>query len=47
MLLARVGRNAEAKVWLTEVLTQLGRSPAHVRKAQVEWIAAAERVVRN
>ena len=29
-----------------EVLTQLRRSPAHVRKAQAEWIALAEKIVR-
>jgi hypothetical protein len=36
----------EAKAWLGEVLTQLRRSPAHVRKAQAEWIAMAEKIVR-
>ena len=29
-----------------EVLRQLRRSPAHVRKAQAEWIAIAEKIVR-
>jgi len=46
MLLARMGRQGEAKAWLTEVLRQLRRSPAHVRKAQAEWIAIAEKIVR-
>jgi hypothetical protein len=45
-LLARMGREAEAKAWLTDVLKQLRRSPAHVRKAQAEWIALAERTLR-
>jgi hypothetical protein len=46
MLLARMGREMEAKAWLTDVLKQLRRSPAHVRKAQAEWIALAERALR-
>ena len=46
MLLARLGRQGEAKAWLVEVLRQLRRSPAHVRKAQAEWIAIAEKIVR-
>ena len=46
MLLARMGRQGEAKAWLTDVLRQLRRSPAHVRKAQAEWIAIAEKIVR-
>ncbi len=46
VLLARVGREAEARVWLGEVLTQLRRAPAHVRKAQAEWIALAEQALR-
>jgi hypothetical protein len=47
LLLARAGREAEARTWLAEVLRQLRRSPAHVRKAQAEWIAAAEKLVRT
>jgi hypothetical protein len=46
VLLARMGREAESKAWLTDVLKQLRRSPAHVRKAQAEWIALAERALR-
>jgi hypothetical protein len=46
VLLARLGREGEAKAWLTEVLTQLRRAPTHVRQAQAEWIALAEKVVR-
>ena len=46
VLLARLGREGEAKAWLAEVLTQLRRAPAHVRKAQAEWITLAEKVVR-
>jgi hypothetical protein len=46
LLLERLGREAEAKAWLTEVVRQFRRSPAHVQKAQAEWIARAEKVVR-
>jgi hypothetical protein len=46
LLLARVGREGEARAWLNEVLGQLRRSPAHVREAQAEWIDLAEKVVR-
>jgi hypothetical protein len=46
LLLARVGRQGEAKAWLNEVLTKLRRAPAHVRTAQAEWINLAEKVVR-
>ncbi len=46
VLLVRMGREMEAKAWLTDVLKQLRRSPAHVRKAQAEWIALAERALR-
>jgi hypothetical protein len=46
VLLARMGRQGEARAWLTGVLRQLRRSPAHVRKAQAEWIAIAEKIVR-
>ena len=47
VLLARLGRQGEARAWLAEVLTQLRRAPAHVRQAQAEWIALAEKVVRT
>ena len=46
LLLERLGRDAEAKAWLTEVVRQFRRSPAHVQKAQAEWIARAEKIVR-
>jgi hypothetical protein len=36
----------EARAWLSDVLKQLRRAPAHVRKAQAEWIALAERALR-
>lgn len=43
MLLKLVGRLAEAKVVFTELLIQMKRAPRHVRKAQAEWIAIAEK----
>jgi hypothetical protein len=46
MLLAKTGRQAESKAWLGEVLRQLKRAPSHVQKAQAEWIAIAEKLVR-
>ena len=46
VLLARLGRQGEAKAWLTEVPIQPRRAPTHVRQAQAEWIALAEKVVR-
>jgi hypothetical protein len=46
LLLQRTGRDAEAKRLFADVLTQMRRSPKYVRKAQAEWIAAAERALR-
>jgi hypothetical protein len=46
LLLEKLGREAEAKAWLAEVVRQFRRSPAHVQKAQAEWIARAEKAVR-
>ncbi len=43
LLLKLVGRLAEAKVVFTELLIQMKRAPRHVRKAQAEWIALAEK----
>jgi hypothetical protein len=43
MLLKLVGRIAEAKIVFTELLIQMNRAPRHVRKAQAEWIAIAEK----
>lgn len=43
MLLKLVGRIDEAKVVFTELLIQMKRAPRHVRKAQAEWIATAEK----
>jgi hypothetical protein len=43
LLLKLVGRTAEAKVELTELLIQMKRAPRYVRKAQAEWIAIAEK----
>ncbi|GLH81999.1 hypothetical protein SSBR45G_69080 [Bradyrhizobium sp. SSBR45G] len=42
-LLKLAGRVDEAKVVFTELLIQMKRAPRHVRKAQAEWIATAEK----
>jgi hypothetical protein len=47
LLLAKAGRQAEAKTVLSEVLAQLKRAPKYVRRAQAEWIAAAEGALRD
>ncbi|MGJ4883592.1 MULTISPECIES: tetratricopeptide repeat protein [unclassified Bradyrhizobium] len=44
-LLKLVGRIDEAKVVFTELLIQMKRAPRHVRKAQAEWIAIAEKQI--
>jgi len=46
MLLAKLGRDSEAKRLFSDVLTQMRRAPKYVRKIQAEWIAIAERGVR-
>jgi hypothetical protein len=43
LLLDQVGRSAEAKVVLTELLLQMKRAPKYVRKVQAEWLAIAEK----
>ncbi len=47
LLLARQGRQAEAKTIFSEVLAQLKRAPKYVRRAQSEWIALAEKALRG
>ena len=47
LLLDKMGRQAEAKTVLTEVLAQLKRAPKYVRRAQAEWIALAEKALRG
>jgi hypothetical protein len=46
LLLAKTGRDSEAKAWLTEVVRQLRRAPSHVQRAQAEWLAKAEQILR-
>ncbi len=43
-LLQRLGREAEARAVAAEVAKSLGRAPAHVRRRQAEWLAAARRI---
>jgi hypothetical protein len=47
LLLDKMGRQAEAKTVLTEVLAQLKRAPKYVRRAQAGWIALAEKTLRG
>ena len=47
LLLDKTGRRAEAKVAFAELLTQLKRAPKYVRRVQAEWIALAEKALRN
>jgi len=46
-LLARVGRGDEARALADEVARGLRRAPAHVRRAQSQWFAAAEKLARR
>jgi hypothetical protein len=43
MLLRLTGRSAEAKVVFAELLIQMKRTPKHLRDAQAEWLAIAEK----
>ena len=47
MLLGRLGREAEAKRVLSDVLTHMRRAPKYVRKVQAEWIGLAEKALRG
>jgi hypothetical protein len=47
LLLAAVGRKAEARALFSETLAQLRRAPKYVRKVQAEWIAIAEKALRG
>jgi hypothetical protein len=47
LLLDKAGRQAEAKVVFTELLTGLKRAPKYVRRVQAEWIAIAEKALRS
>ena len=47
LLLDRLGRQAEARMVLSDLLTHMRRAPKHVRKVQAEWIGMAERAIRG
>jgi hypothetical protein len=47
LLLQKSDRHDEARAVLSEVLGQLKRAPAYVKRAQAEWIALAEKTLRN
>ena len=46
-LLARLGRGDEARALADEVARGLRRAPAHVRRAQSQWLAAADKLARR
>jgi hypothetical protein len=47
ILLDRLGRDAEARLVLTDLLTHMRRAPKYVRKVQAEWIGMAEKALRG
>lgn len=47
LLLDRLGRHAEARQVLTDLLTHMRRAPKYVRKVQAEWIGVAQRALRG
>ncbi len=47
LLLANAGRRDEARVVLTDVLTQLKRAPQYVRRREAEWIGLADKALRS
>jgi len=47
LLLANAGRRDEARVVLTDVLTQLKRAPKYVRRREAEWIGLADKALRS
>jgi hypothetical protein len=47
MLLGRLGRQADARVVFTDLLTHMRRAPKYVRKVQAEWIGLAEKALRG
>jgi hypothetical protein len=46
-LLARLGQRDEARALADEVARGLRRAPAHVRRAQSQWLAAADKLARR
>ena len=47
MLLHMVGRTAEGRVVLNELLLQMKRAPKYLREAQAEWLSIAEKQLLN
>ncbi|MCL2715041.1 MAG: tetratricopeptide repeat protein [Alphaproteobacteria bacterium] len=45
LLLQQLGHSAEARSIFSELLIQMRRAPRHVRKAQAEWLALAEKQI--
>ena len=47
VLLARLGRAAEARSLADDTVRRIQRSPRHVRQAQGEWLAQAQKIARG
>jgi hypothetical protein len=46
LALRRLGREAEARAVLAEVIRQMSRAPRHAQKIQAEWVSMAEAALR-
>jgi hypothetical protein len=47
LALRKLGREAEARAVLAEVIRQMRRAPAFARKTQAEWVSMAEAALRT
>jgi len=47
LTLRKLGREAEARAVLTDVVHQMNRAPKFARRAQAEWISMAEAALRS
>jgi hypothetical protein len=46
LALRRLGREAEARAVLADVIRQMSRAPRHAQKIQAEWVSMAEAALR-
>jgi hypothetical protein len=46
LALRKVGREAEARTVLADVIRQMSRAPRHAQKVQAEWVSMAEAALR-
>jgi hypothetical protein len=47
LALRRLGREAEARAVLAEIVRQMSRAPKFARKVQAQWISLAETALRG